>query len=260
LEKDKAGETMWLPCEVFDEVAKDNIESFRKGSKIHLVGSLLFNKWIDKNNGEERKQFRFRIKKVLSELQFKKMNTFLEYEDLMISDHSKLLQPRPPQKLNYPQERIQMQEPVENNQNILPPTIKRSKRMMKTKSSQHESETSAPSKELPLELETSNFVEMSLPIIETPAPVIPRFLPVAPSSIPPKSSPPTVQSPAMLAASSSDSSSASVQLDGPDTSQINGERERDATNNPWNREDSWDNVEREIRESRVKNKATNKFI
>jgi single-stranded DNA-binding protein len=57
---------MWINVEVWDAVAKDNIQLFRKGATLNGLGTLIFNKWIDKSSGEERKQFKHRLLKVLS--------------------------------------------------------------------------------------------------------------------------------------------------------------------------------------------------
>jgi single-stranded DNA-binding protein len=57
---------MWINVEVWDAVAKDNIQLFRKGATLNGLGTLIFNKWIDKSSGEERKQFKHRLLKVIS--------------------------------------------------------------------------------------------------------------------------------------------------------------------------------------------------
>jgi single-stranded DNA-binding protein len=59
-------ETMWINVEVWDEVAKSNSQKFRKGATLHGLGTLIFSKWIDKTSGEERKQFKHRLLKILS--------------------------------------------------------------------------------------------------------------------------------------------------------------------------------------------------
>jgi single-stranded DNA-binding protein len=59
-------ETMWINVEVWDEVAKSNSQKFRKGAALHGLGTLIFSKWIDKTSGEERKQFKHRLLKILS--------------------------------------------------------------------------------------------------------------------------------------------------------------------------------------------------
>ena len=59
-------ETMWINVEVWDEVAKSNSQKFRKGATLHGLGTLIFSKWIDKTTGEERKQFKHRLLKILS--------------------------------------------------------------------------------------------------------------------------------------------------------------------------------------------------
>lgn len=57
---------MWINVEVWDAVAKDNVQLFRKGATLNGLGTLIFNKWIDKSSGEERKQFKHRLLKVIS--------------------------------------------------------------------------------------------------------------------------------------------------------------------------------------------------
>ena len=59
-------ETMWINVEVWDEVAKNNSQKFRKGATLHGLGTLIFSKWIDKATGEERKQFKHRLLKIMS--------------------------------------------------------------------------------------------------------------------------------------------------------------------------------------------------
>ena len=59
-------ETMWINVEVWDEVAKNNSQKFRKGAALHGLGTLISSKWIDKTTGEERKQFKHRLLKIMS--------------------------------------------------------------------------------------------------------------------------------------------------------------------------------------------------
>ena len=59
-------ETMWLNVEVWDEVAKNNSQKFRKGATLYGLGTLISSKWIDKTTGEERKQFKHRLLKIMS--------------------------------------------------------------------------------------------------------------------------------------------------------------------------------------------------
>lgn len=69
---------MWLPSEVWDDLAKGHLSVLRKGSKVRTVGTLLSNKWTDKTTGEERKQFKYRITKLLSEEELKDLSNILE--------------------------------------------------------------------------------------------------------------------------------------------------------------------------------------
>lgn len=65
-EKYRPTETMWVNCEIWDLKPEPNKESpIRKGKQIHGIGYLLSNKWVDKNTGEEKKQFRVRISKLI---------------------------------------------------------------------------------------------------------------------------------------------------------------------------------------------------
>lgn len=57
---------MWINVEVWDATAKDNLKLFRKGSALNGLGTLIFNKWIDKESGEERKMFKYRLLKLMS--------------------------------------------------------------------------------------------------------------------------------------------------------------------------------------------------
>jgi single-stranded DNA-binding protein len=76
---------MWLPCEVFNDLARNNIELLKKGARIHVMGTLLFNKWIDKNTGEDRKQFRFRIQRFIPESQFLQISQILNTGEMVTS-------------------------------------------------------------------------------------------------------------------------------------------------------------------------------
>jgi single-stranded DNA-binding protein len=66
-EKFKPTETMWLSCEMWDDIARTNNQVTRRGARINAVGTLISSKWVDKNSGEERKQFRFRISKLVKD-------------------------------------------------------------------------------------------------------------------------------------------------------------------------------------------------
>lgn len=65
-ERFRPTETMWLQCEWWDEEARVNAQKLVKGAEINVVGVLVENKWKDKASGEERKQHRFRISKLLT--------------------------------------------------------------------------------------------------------------------------------------------------------------------------------------------------
>jgi single-stranded DNA-binding protein len=56
---------MWMSTEVWDDEARMSIQQIRKGSPIAGIGYLIFNRWTDKNTGEERKQFKLRITKLM---------------------------------------------------------------------------------------------------------------------------------------------------------------------------------------------------
>ena len=62
----KHAETMWINVEVWDDVAKNNVRSFRKGAALNGLGTLLIQKWTDKASGEERKQFKHRLLKIMT--------------------------------------------------------------------------------------------------------------------------------------------------------------------------------------------------
>lgn len=72
--------TLWIPSEAFDDLAKDNISLFQKGRIIHAVGTLLCNHWIDKATGEDRKQLRFRVTKILKPEDFEVLKRILSTE------------------------------------------------------------------------------------------------------------------------------------------------------------------------------------
>lgn len=73
-ERFKPTETMWLPSEVWDDLARENNQFTRRGAQVNAIGNLLSSKWVDKATGEERKQFRFRISKFLNEKDFKMLS------------------------------------------------------------------------------------------------------------------------------------------------------------------------------------------
>ena len=106
-------ETMWINVEVWDEVAKSNSQKFRKGATLHGLGTLIFSKWIDKTSGEERKQFKHRLLKILSAEEmtlfddFGSSETKIPSSPVMISDKTSenvLMMPQVvilPEKLGY---------------------------------------------------------------------------------------------------------------------------------------------------------------
>lgn len=64
-EKFKPTETMWIQVEVWDELAKKNFELLQKGRRVSGIGALIHQKWIDKSTGDERKQFKLRLLKLI---------------------------------------------------------------------------------------------------------------------------------------------------------------------------------------------------
>lgn len=86
-ERLKPTETMWISCEVWDDMATKNKDLFRRGSHFKSVGNLISNKWVDKSTGEERKQFRYRISKILTDSEFYEVTKLL---DLDSSEESSL--------------------------------------------------------------------------------------------------------------------------------------------------------------------------
>jgi single-stranded DNA-binding protein len=86
-ERLKPTETMWISCEVWDDMATNNKAHFHRGGRIKSVGNLISNKWVDKNTGEERKQFRYRISKILTDSEFYEVTKLL---DLDSSEESSL--------------------------------------------------------------------------------------------------------------------------------------------------------------------------
>ena len=57
---------MWVNAEMWDQEAKSNIMSLRKGSSFGGIGYMILNKWIDKNSGEEKKANKIRVLKMIS--------------------------------------------------------------------------------------------------------------------------------------------------------------------------------------------------
>ena len=83
-EKLKPAETMWLGVEAWDDLAKSIYVDYSKGSKLAGVGLLLLNKWKDKATGEDRKQFKLRLTKVMLEDELRSL--LGEIEDLTSED------------------------------------------------------------------------------------------------------------------------------------------------------------------------------
>lgn len=102
-------ETMWVNVEVWDEVAKSNSRKFRKGATLHGLGTLIFSKWIDKGTGEERKQFKHRLLKIMSAEEMALFDDLGSSETkspsspLMISDKISENVPLEPQEVKLPE-------------------------------------------------------------------------------------------------------------------------------------------------------------
>lgn len=56
---------MWVQAEIWDKLAEES-NSLGKGSFLNGVGTMICDKWIDKNTGEEKKMLKLRILKILS--------------------------------------------------------------------------------------------------------------------------------------------------------------------------------------------------
>jgi single-stranded DNA-binding protein len=65
---------MWIGVEIWDSEAKRVIETYTKGSRIAGMAILMHNKWKDKVTGEDKKQFKLRMTKVMKE---EEVNDFL---------------------------------------------------------------------------------------------------------------------------------------------------------------------------------------
>lgn len=66
-EKYKPTETTWLSCEIWDSVAKSAMaDTVFKGAKVSGMGTLILNKWVDKQTGEDRRALKVRVLKFLS--------------------------------------------------------------------------------------------------------------------------------------------------------------------------------------------------
>lgn len=69
-EKYSPTETSWIPSEVWDDVAKYNHRLLQKGARLHAVGVLKTDRWVDKGSGEERRKNIMRITKLLTDEEF----------------------------------------------------------------------------------------------------------------------------------------------------------------------------------------------
>jgi len=65
-ERYKPTETMWLSCEVWNDMARAHQENLYKGASVSGVATMIFNKWIDKTTGEERKMTKVRFTHLMS--------------------------------------------------------------------------------------------------------------------------------------------------------------------------------------------------
>ena len=72
-EEYKPTETMWTNIEVWDDVARAHQTKLTKGSPLSGLGTLILNKWTDKNTGEERKQLKVRLTNVLGNEEMQEM-------------------------------------------------------------------------------------------------------------------------------------------------------------------------------------------
>lgn len=80
-EKSKTNEVMWISTEIWDDEAKNNFTMLKKGAQLCGTGVLMHNKWVDKQSGEERKQFKLRLLKVLSKNKIEEMvNSFDKFD------------------------------------------------------------------------------------------------------------------------------------------------------------------------------------
>ena len=67
-ERNKPSETMWQSIEMWDTKAKQAMNEglIHKGARFAGVGHMIHNKWVDKQTGEDRKQFKVRILSLMS--------------------------------------------------------------------------------------------------------------------------------------------------------------------------------------------------
>ena len=77
---------MWINVEVWDKIAKDSLQNFRKGASLNGLGTLIFNRWTDKASGEERKQFKYRLQKLMTADEMALFND----SDLTVIDESNI--------------------------------------------------------------------------------------------------------------------------------------------------------------------------
>jgi single-stranded DNA-binding protein len=64
---------------MWNGVARSYNKVIKKGYSIRAVGHLISSKWVDKNTGEDRKQFRFRITKLLRDEEFQAITSSTEH-------------------------------------------------------------------------------------------------------------------------------------------------------------------------------------
>ena len=72
-EEYKPTETMWTNIEVWDDVARAHQTQLTKGSPLSGLGTLILNKWTDKNTGEDRKQLKLRLTHILGNEEMQEM-------------------------------------------------------------------------------------------------------------------------------------------------------------------------------------------
>lgn len=87
LEYFKPAEAMWISVELWDELARQNAVQYTKGSMIYGVGYMVQNKWIDKLSGEERKMYKMRLTKTMSNEEFSHVTSIFE-DTVKDSEHN----------------------------------------------------------------------------------------------------------------------------------------------------------------------------
>ena len=55
-------ETDWFDCELWDKNAQMAADYIKKGAKVCVTGSLITNKWVDKQTSQQRKSVKIRVK------------------------------------------------------------------------------------------------------------------------------------------------------------------------------------------------------